>query len=155
MEKLKKKYTSLCQALKTLKDALEVFDKVESQCKKGDGTKNISDSISCDQLYLGLRDSTVQRFEYCTDLFWKYLKLFLEASGKTPPSFTPMHIIRTCSVADLISGKQADYAVQMIKDRNLTSHTYWEELAEQIAEKIPSYYNLMKEIATNLSPNRL
>jgi len=154
MEKLKAKYTSLCQALKTLNKALELFDKVQRQCSSG-STQQIADTIECDDLYRGLRDSAIQRFEYCTDLFWKYLKLFLETGGKPSSSSAPVHIIRTCGVAGFISEKQSEQAIKMVKDRNLTSHTYWEELAEQIVEKIPDYYGLMTEIATSLVPDTL
>lgn len=40
----------------------------------------------------------------------------------------------------------------MIKDRNLTSHIYIEEVAEMLAKKIPDYYNLMHTIIQRLHP---
>jgi len=39
----------------------------------------------------------------------------------------------------------------MLDDRNLTSHTYVEELAESIARRIPDYSKNMKEVMTQLS----
>jgi hypothetical protein len=34
----------------------------------------------------------------------------------------------------------------MTDDRNLTSHTYDEELAKELYNKLPQYYKLMEEI---------
>ena len=41
--------------------------------------------------------------------------------------------------------------LQMLDDRNLTSHTYVEELAESIAHRIPDYSKNMSEVMTRLS----
>jgi len=159
MEKLKLKYKALRQALKILGDAIDLLGAVERRCS-GSSTVSICPDdahtpFSCEKLFRASRDSAIQRFEYCTDLFWKYLKLFLETSGKPPSSTAPVLIVRTCGVAGFISEKQAEQAIKMVKDRNLTSHTYWEELAEQIVEKIPNYYVLMTEVTTSLAPEKL
>ncbi|MBN1798437.1 MAG: nucleotidyltransferase substrate binding protein [Spirochaetales bacterium] len=37
-------------------------------------------------------------------------------------------------------------ALEMTDDRNMTSHTYHEELAEQIYKKIKQYYTLMNNL---------
>lgn len=61
MEKIEKKYEILLKALSTLEEII-------SREKKEYGSN----------LYTTERDATIKRFEYCHDILWKYLKLFLE-----------------------------------------------------------------------------
>lgn len=46
----------------------------------------------------------------------------------------------------LCSETQAIGLLEMTDSRNLTSHTYHEEIAETIYRKIPEYWELMKSI---------
>jgi len=40
--------------------------------------------------------------------------------------------------------------LEILKDRNLSVHTYLEELAEEIYEKLPSHLKAMEELAAKL-----
>lgn len=95
------------------------------------------------------RDSEIQRFEYCVDTFWKFLKEFLEVNYGIAIS-SPKGVIRECVLNNRISDKQLDLLFSMIEDRNMTSHTYNEELAEEISGRIKEYYLLMKKIIDTL-----
>ena len=46
----------------------------------------------------------------------------------------------------VMSESDADECMEMIKSRNQTSHIYHEEIAEDIANKVPEYYALMESI---------
>jgi hypothetical protein len=59
--------------------------------------------------------------------------------------------MRTGLKAQLHSEEISKQLLQMLDDRNLTSHTYVEELAETIAGRIPDYSKNMKEVMTWLS----
>ena len=97
-----------------------------------------------------LRDAMIQRFEYSTEAFWKYLKAYL-LTGHNLSANSPRDVIRTGLNAKLYGEEISKELLQMLDDRNLTSHTYVEELAESIAHRIPDYSKNMSEVMTRLS----
>ena len=97
-----------------------------------------------------LRDALIQRFEYSTEAFWKYLKAFLQSEHNLSAN-SPREVIRAGLSAKLYSEVISQELLQMLDDRNLTSHTYVEELAESIAHCIPNYSKNMTEVMTKLS----
>ncbi len=96
-----------------------------------------------------LRDALIQRFEYSTEAFWKYLKAYLQTEHNLSAN-SPREVIRTGLTAKLYSEETSQELLQMLDDRNLTSHTYVEELAESIAHRIPDYSKNMSEVMTQL-----
>jgi nucleotidyltransferase substrate binding protein (TIGR01987 family) len=79
----------------------------------------------CDEF---VRDSVIQRFEFCYELAWKMLKLKLEFEGIT--ASTPRQVLQESLQAALIDDGNAWSEIQ--RYRNLTSHTYDEPLANQV-----------------------
>ncbi len=78
-----------------------------------------------------IRDATIQRFEFTFEVVWKTLKLYLERQGHECGG--PRPTLKKAFAENLISTpEQADVWLQMLEDRNLTSHAYDEELARQI-----------------------
>jgi Nucleotidyltransferase substrate binding protein like len=72
MDKLSQKYQQLLQSISSLKkavDSLAFFKK---------GGKSYYPNLDFEEEYRMHRDSLIQRFEYTQDLFWKYLKRYLE-----------------------------------------------------------------------------
>lgn len=75
-----------------------------------------------------IRDSVIQRFEFCWELAWKTLKLRLEMLGIV--ALNPRDVFKEALVAGLIhDGNTWSEAQRM---RNLSSHTYDEKLADQV-----------------------
>ena len=97
-----------------------------------------------------LRDAMIQRFEYSTEAFWKYLKAYL-LTGHNLSANSPREVIRTGLKASLYKEEISKELLQMLDDRNLTSHTYVEELAETIAGRIPEYFKNMHAVMNQLS----
>ena len=97
-----------------------------------------------------LRDALIQRFEYSTEAFWKYLKAYLQTEHNLSAN-SPREVIRTGLTSKLYSEETSQELLQMLDDRNLTSHTYVEELAESIAHRIPEYSKNMNAVMTQLS----
>ena len=75
-----------------------------------------------------IRDSVIQRFEFCWELAWKALKLRLEQLGVE--ALNPRDAFREALSAGLIHDGNAWTEVQ--RKRNLTSHTYDETLADEV-----------------------
>jgi nucleotidyltransferase substrate binding protein (TIGR01987 family) len=92
-------------------------------------------------------------FEFCVDLFWKYVKRYLlEETKQTVEINAPKPVIRAACKAKLISEQDAEKILEMIDDRNKSSHIYKEEIADQISVNTSQYYALMKQYAEKLSP---
>ncbi|HBR71036.1 TPA: hypothetical protein DIC20_05445 [Candidatus Dependentiae bacterium] len=147
MDKLEQKYQKISQALKTLEKATTI---VTIFVKEG---KSYNPHMDYDEEYRSLRDSMIQRFEYCVDLFWKYIKKDLEKRQLAPEIKAPTEIIRKSYTVGITTETEAEKILSMIKDRNMTSHMYVEEIAEILAQKIPDYYQHMRTIITRLQPS--
>jgi nucleotidyltransferase substrate binding protein (TIGR01987 family) len=104
---------------------------------------------SQDQTDVIQRDALIQRFEYSTEAFWKYLKAYLQTEHNLSAN-SPREVIRVGLTAKIYSEEISQELLQMLDDRNLTSHTYVEELAESIAHPIPNYSKNMSEVMTQL-----
>lgn len=130
MERLKQRYQLLQKAVNTLRQVLQKLAPL-----------NVNDDY-----YLEVRDSVIQRFEYSVDLLWKFLKHFLEEKYATTPPASPKPVFKICLDTNLVTQEEYTKLIEMIEDRNLTSHAYDETLAERIKTAIPQYYNIMKNI---------
>ncbi len=83
------------------------------------------------------RDSSIQRFEFTIELSWKVMKRILNSEG-IQETDSPKSIIRSAAKASLVD--DAELWLHLIDQRNLSSHTYREDLAEQVyaaAKKTP------------------
>lgn len=75
-----------------------------------------------------MRDSLIQRFEFCWELAWKLLQLRLLSLGIDTKN--PRDTWQEALKAGLIKNAQAWTELQRM--RNLTSHTYDEKLAKAV-----------------------
>ncbi|HSC25311.1 MAG TPA: HI0074 family nucleotidyltransferase substrate-binding subunit [Candidatus Babeliales bacterium] len=140
MERINKKITLFLEALKTLEEGIALFYEYKIILDKQTTDKN-------EQLFTSMRDSMIQRFEYCTDLFWKLVKVYLEDVERIDlPVNSPRAILREAVKARILSEREGDECMDMVQSRNKTSHTYHQVMAEEIAHEIPQYYELMKKI---------
>lgn len=86
-----------------------------------------------------IRDATIQRFEFTFEVVWKTLKLYLERQGHECGG--PRPTLKKAFAENLISTPEdADRWLQMLDDRNLTSHAYDEALASRIYQHIVQDY---------------
>ena len=88
------------------------------------------------------RDAAIQRFEYTVEASWKAARNFLR-TVEGIESNSPKGVIRRLRENGLLSEEEAILALEMIDDRNLTSHTYNKEIAEALFARIPSYVCLL------------
>lgn len=92
-----------------------------------------------------VRDSTIKRFEYTFDLMWKSLKDYLNFSEGILCN-SPKKCFREAFNVGIIDEEQTIMLIEMTDDRNLTSHTYIEKVAENIYSKIKTYVGLLEFI---------
>jgi nucleotidyltransferase substrate binding protein (TIGR01987 family) len=84
-----------------------------------------------------LKDGVIQRFEFTYELCWKLIKLYLETEGILEAK-SPRSTFKEAFQYGLI--EDGDLWIDMLKDRNLTSHVYDEEMSEEIYKKIKDKY---------------
>ena len=82
-----------------------------------------------------VRDSAIKRFELCFELSWKVIQGFLRDRGLDCRS--PRDCFREAFSYGLITDEAI--WVQIIQDRNLSVHTYDEQLANQLFSRLPNY----------------
>ena len=96
------------------------------------------------------RDGVIQRFEFTFELLWKTLKIVLEGKGILCKA--PLECLREAFRLGLIQDETA--YVQMLKDRNKTSHLYSKDQADDIFENIKSIHlPKMQELLATLIKN--
>ena len=84
------------------------------------------------------KEGVIQRFEYCFELAWKTLNDYLEASGFILAAVSPRQIVKQASSAKVIRGQQL--WIDMLKHRNLLSHTFDCAVFEDAVEAIHARY---------------
>lgn len=135
MERLKQRYILTQKAFTTLDKAIIDFSKSKSQ----------------DPYFMALRDSLIQRFEYSVDTFWKFLKQYLTDKHGIDAIGSPKSVLKTCLDLKILDHKEYASCIKMIDDRNMSSHAYLEELAQEISSAIPGYYPILKEILNRVA----
>ncbi|MBF9253622.1 nucleotidyltransferase substrate binding protein [Pontibacter sp. 172403-2] len=94
------------------------------------------------------REGLIQRFEYTYELAWKTLQDFLEYIGYVDVK-GPRPVIEQAFKNGIIEDGNGWMAMK--KSRELTSHTYDEDTARDIAAAILSrYYPLLKSLTIKL-----
>jgi len=83
------------------------------------------------------KQGVIQAFEYTHELAWKTLKDFLLSRG-TVDLFVSRDVVRESFQLGLI--ENGEIWMEMIKSRNLTSHTYNEATADEIITLIHDHY---------------
>ena len=109
---MKEKFDSFCSALEKLKEALALEP-------------------------VGITlDGSLQRFEFTYELAWKVLKIVLFKKG------IECNSPRDCFEGAFQNGIIEDEQIwlSMIKDRNFSSHTYSEDQAKQIYDRVKKDY---------------
>jgi nucleotidyltransferase substrate binding protein (TIGR01987 family) len=88
------------------------------------------------------RDASIQRFEYTFETTWKAVQAWL-AVHENLELASPNSVIRAAHQVGMLTETQARAALLMARDRNLTSHTYNEELADQVYSRLPAHADLV------------
>lgn len=96
------------------------------------------------------RDAALQRFEYTVEAAWKAARQYLrDVEGMDVGS--PKGVIRSCREVGLLNLEEANLALEMIDDRNLTVHTYNVILADAIYQRVKGYTPLLGKWIDKLS----
>jgi nucleotidyltransferase substrate binding protein (TIGR01987 family) len=116
MRSIEFKYINLKKAYVKLKEVSDIYD----------GNNDI------------IRDSLIHRFEFTYELTHKTLKEFMKYLGITLENSFPRTIFKKAYVNNLISNDKI--CINLLEDRNSTSHIYNENMAKEIADRITNDY---------------
>lgn len=91
-------------------------------------------------------DASVQRFEFVIELFWKVLKKIL--AYEEIDSTTPKDVLSKAFQFSMIDDEQM--WLEMLRDRNNTSHVYKYEDAKRVFENIKIYLPILEKTYNKL-----
>lgn len=95
-----------------------------------------------------VRDGVIQRFEFTTELAWKAAREYLMDQGFVDIN-SPKSVMKEAFSYGLITDDKI--WIQLLNDRNLTSHIYKEEIADEICERIiKTYFQEFKALSKRL-----
>ncbi len=103
--------------------------------KLQDSVQRLTEGISQAQDELD-KDGVIQRFEFTFELLWKTLKVLLESEGID--CMTPKECLKSAFRIGIIKDEQI--VLDMLEDRNKTSHIYDEKESKKVFEKIKEEY---------------
>lgn len=116
------------------------LEKLEKACSQlEDGIKNARDQLG--------RDGVIQRFEFTFELLWKALKISLREKGVE--ARTPKDALKEAFSLEWIN-KESPY-LNMLEDRNKTSHMYDKKTVDEIFNRVAKdYLPAIKEVLKKL-----
>jgi len=103
--------------------------------------KKLSEALKQPETELN-RDATIQRFEFTFEMSWKVMQSI--AKTNKPKLYGVKAIIREAAALELINNPEA--WLNFLEDRNLTVHTYKEELARQIYANIKKFPQFVEQL---------
>lgn len=128
MGKLSDKLFDFTNAVKRLEESLQEYEQTHST---------------------SVRDGAIQRFEFCTELAWKTTREYLIDQAFINLN-SPKAVMKQAFAIGLVFDEKI--WLQILNDRNATSHIYKEELADEIFSRITNlYYEEFKTLACKLS----
>jgi nucleotidyltransferase substrate binding protein (TIGR01987 family) len=92
------------------------------------------------------RDSAIKRFELCFDLAWKSIKAYAKNQGME--CYSPRECFKTAFQLGLIDSDER--WLKMVDDRNLTTHLYKEQYADEVYKRLSDYLKLFKKLLSKL-----
>lgn len=103
-------------------------------------------------LKMQLRDSVIRRFRFTIDIYWRLLREYLENKHSiTFGLVSPREVLEAALTVNVLKSSEFELFENMLQDRNLTSHTYNEFLAEEISGRIDTYYLQLKQFMERVS----
>lgn len=152
----KQRFTNLEKAYKKLERGLEIFDFDQYLEKRNELRENLDSEnehhlmVEIEELDLD-REGIIQRFEYTFELFILTLQDFLKFTGENSEElYGKRGVLKKALKNNLI--KDHDGWRKMLESRNLTSHTYNEETADEITrDLIETFFPLMQQLYARLN----
>ena len=98
------------------------------------------------------RDAAIQRFEYTFEAVWKAARAVL-LSREGVAASSPKGVVRASHRAGFLGNTEAEAALVIVDDRNMTSHAYEEDVAREIMERLPDHAAVLRGWVSHMRAN--
>ena len=95
-----------------------------------------------------IRDASIQRFEFCFDLFQKFLKEYLNKEHGVECR-SPKSCFREAYQQGIF--EYEDFWIEVCNMRNKTTHIYSKDNAEDVYKELPKVFNKFNKVYEKLS----
>lgn len=182
MEIMNDCYQDLLNALKELNKSIQLFDAFTKQ-EVSDELKN-NNFFRHEDLVLAIRDSLINRFAHCVDLFWRYFNNYLEfvvginLKPKVPRSILRPETHGLCVLQAIVeinlksenlfnniasddfnerimTEEEVEQSFRMIDCRSKAPYFYNKEAALDIVCQVHCYYDLMNNVFNRIHEKSL
>ena len=123
------------------RDGVTIMDKFQTKLENyKKALARLHESIADSKRFannLTFRDGVIQRFELTSELAWKTIREYL-LSEKVADINSPKSVMREAYHMNVITDE--DGWIQILDDRNVTSHIYDEQEATDIYERIAAHH---------------
>lgn len=99
----------------------------------------------------GIDNGRIQKFEYCAELFWKYLRSCLLATGRDVPN-SPRGTLKAGLEGGVVREAEYEAGLAIYDDRNLCSHAYRQEMIPAVLQRLPTHLAIMQGVFSRLPP---
>jgi nucleotidyltransferase substrate binding protein (TIGR01987 family) len=141
------RFSNFLKALEKLEQSVAYIHQ-----NNNDEDETVDDNKSNFVLDEMIKEGLIQRFEYTHELAWNVMKDYAEYQGNTTVGGS-RDATREAFQLMLISN--GEVWMDMISSRNKTSHTYNEEIANEIFDKIlDKYFHAFTEFRKNMEEKR-
>ena len=122
-------------------DLARAVERLDEACRRV-GVPPVEDEL--------LRDGLIQRFEFSFELAWKAVQAVAAEEGVTlrSPKSALAHALQSGWVGD------EGIWFRMLEARNLSSHTYAEAVAAELAREIPGFVDPLRVLVRALRARR-
>ncbi|GMR24945.1 MAG: hypothetical protein BMS9Abin39_0217 [Ignavibacteria bacterium] len=96
-----------------------------------------------------VKNGQIQKFEYCIELCWKIIKVFLNTVHGVD-AVSPKSTIKEFYRVGLVNEEEYELLNEMLDDRNRLSHIYNEAFFEDIYFKLNAYLVVMKKVSVRM-----
>jgi nucleotidyltransferase substrate binding protein (TIGR01987 family) len=132
-EKYNNKLKSLKKALNSFSDSMKI------------------DLFSFTEIVLDtVKNGQMQKFEICSELFWKTIKLYLNESHGTEAN-SPKSVYRELFANNLIDEDMCENLIKMVDDRNSLSHIYNDKYFEQVYKNLNGHLEQMQFVINKIN----
>ena len=142
MEVIELKYKSLIRLYTTLGKDIEAHNIVKKQ--HGIDEYVYDRSIA----------SLVKHFELFYDLLWKYIREYIHLKYGIIQN-SPRSVFHECLKQKISSVDETNILLAMIDSRNLSTHGYDTDIAEEVSTAIPQYYSTLSTLLSGIAPDTL
>lgn len=144
MEALRDRYQQLIKSYSRLRYMCGKFEELRLKADE----PLVADEVENE--FITHRDALIKRFEFCYELTWKFLQLFLRTKYSIDAN-SPRKVFQECFQQSILSRDESVTFLEMIDARNATTHKYDESTADEVSKKIIEYYHFLESIIQRIS----